>query len=141
MALPHDGAVGPHAPRRAVGQVLVKPAGADCDLRCAYCFYLPKKALYAEARPRMSGRVLAALVEKVLAGGAPVVSFGWQGGEPSLMGLDFFRRTVALQQAHARPGQIVQNSLQTNGVRLDDEWCDFLGKNRFLVGLSLEIAS
>jgi uncharacterized protein len=122
----------------ALSQVLVKPAGADCNLRCEYCFYLEKAALYPSSRRRMSARVLDALVRQMMTGGAPAVAFGWQGGEPTLMGLEFFRQAVRAQRRHGTPGQLVSNSLQTNGVLVDDGWARFLAEHRFLVGLSID---
>ena len=121
-----------------VSQVLLKPAGADCNLGCTYCFYLGKKDLYPRRRRRMGDEVLDAVCRQLLGGGAPSVSFGWQGGEPTLMGLPFFERAVACQRRHARPGQVVSNTLQTNGLLLDDPWCAFLRRYRFLVGLSID---
>jgi len=118
--------------------VLVKPAGADCNMRCAYCFYLHKRELYPQVRRRMSDEVLEELVRQVLEDGERQVSFAWQGGEPTLMGVEFFRRAVRLQERYARPGQVVANTLQTNGTLLDDDLCRLLGRAGFLVGLSVD---
>lgn len=122
--------------------VLIKPFGARCNIECAYCFYTPKLGLYPrEVGARMSDEVLERFVSSYIEAqpfGAEEVEFAWQGGEPTLAGLDFFKRAVALQRAHARPGLTVRNSLQTNGTLLDDEWCEFLREERFLVGLSLD---
>ena len=126
------------APRRPIGSLLVKPAGPDCTLRCTYCFYLAKAALFEGARHRMTDGLLERTVRQALEGGGPTVSFGWQGGEPTLLGIEFFRRAVALQSEYRRPGQRVRNGLQTNGVLIDEAWCAFLRENRFLVGLSLD---
>ncbi len=121
--------------------ILAKPIGPLCNLNCGYCFYKEKKALFTENEHyRMSERVLEACVEKYIrfnAGDMPEIPFAWQGGEPMLTGLDFFRKVVKLQKRYSR-GKTVTNALQTNGVLLDDAWCDFLAENHFLVGLSLD---
>jgi len=117
--------------------LLVKPASGDCNLRCDYCFYLPKRELFPAPR-RMSPETLEAVTRRFLECPMPVHAFGWQGGEPTLMGLDFYREAVRLQRLHAPRGARVANAFQTNGVLLDDEWAVFLRENRFLVGLSLD---
>lgn len=118
---------------------MAKPTGARCNLRCAYCFFLKKERLYPGSEFRMADEVMEAYVRQTLeAHQVPDVTFAWQGGEPTLMGLDFFRRAVAAERKYARPGQRIENTLQTNGVLLDEEWCRFLHENRFLVGLSLD---
>lgn len=122
-----------------LGTVLVKPTGPDCNLDCEYCSYLAKSALFPESKVhRMSDAVLEALTRKLLAVSAPTTSVVWQGGEPTMMGLSFFERAVALQKQYKRPDQIVTNSLQTNGLLLDERWVEFLLRNRFLVGLSID---
>jgi len=119
--------------------LLIKPAGADCNLRCAYCFYLEKKSLYpGDARPRMSDAVLERVIASFMATDQPQYAFGWQGGEPTLMGLDFFRRVTDLQKKHGKPGAVVANGLQTNGTLLDDPFAAHLAQYRFLVGVSLD---
>ena len=119
--------------------VMLKPAGAACNLECRYCFYLRKQALYPGVTSRMSDEVLEQFVRDYLfAQTASEVHFAWQGGEPTLMGLDFFRKAVELQRRYAPSGVKITNSLQTNGVLLNDEWCRFLKVERFLVGLSLD---
>lgn len=119
--------------------VMLKPSGAACNLDCHYCFYLPKEALYPGVPSRMSEEVLETFTRDYLQSQtAPEVHFTWQGGEPTLLGLGFFRRALELQRRYAPPGVTVYNSLQTNGVLLDEEWCRFLKENRFLVGLSLD---
>lgn len=119
--------------------VLAKPVGALCNLNCSYCFYLEKAQLYPQAGNfRMSPELLERYVQDYIAAQpGPVVSFAWQGGEPTLLGVDFFRRAVELQQRHAG-GRQIENALQTNGVLLDDEWGEFLAAHRFLVGVSLD---
>lgn len=119
--------------------VLVKPAGADCNLACEYCFYLKKSALYPETpRHRMSEAVLEELVRQVMQDGAEALSFGWQGGEPTLLGLDFFRQAVEFQKRYGRSGQSVGNGLQTNGLLLDESWAGLFTEHNFLIGLSLD---
>jgi len=104
--------------------VVAKPIGAACNLDCAYCFYLEKHSLYATAADsRMSGKVLEAFVQAyVTSQPTPVVEFVWQGGEPTLLGLDFFEQVVALQQPYVRQ-KTITNALQTNGTLLTDAWC------------------
>lgn len=119
--------------------LMVKPAGPACNLACTYCYYLEKASYYPGSRFRMADDTLEALVSGYLRShpGNEVV-FGWQGGEPLLAGLDFFRKAVALQQRYARPGQTVVNALQTNATLVDQEWAAFLREHDFLVGVSLD---
>src|SRR6266498_3308715 len=109
--------------------VMTKPVGPICNLDCKYCFYLEKEKLYPEQEQwRMPDDVLERYVrEYIESQDVPEISFAWQGGE-------FFRKVVALQKEYAG-GKKIHNALQTNGTLLDDEWCGFLGKNRFLIGL------
>jgi uncharacterized protein len=118
---------------------MVKPIGPICNLRCRYCYYLEKEALYpAGERYRMSDALLERYVREYLAcQDGPEVTFSWQGGEPMLLGLDFFRRAVELQQRYAG-GRRVANALQTNGTLLDDAWCEFFTQHDFLIGLSID---
>jgi uncharacterized protein len=122
--------------------VLAKPIGPICNLACKYCFYLEKETLYP-GKPAASDWILQDDVleeyirQYIASKTAPAVSFGWQGGEPTLLGVDYFRKVLSLQQKHAN-GRKIENTLQTNGILLDDRWCDFLATNRFLVGLSLD---
>ncbi len=120
--------------------VMTKPIGPICNLDCEYCFYLTKTNLYpAEKDFRMSDNVLEEYIKQYIAHQpGPVISFAWQGGEPTLMGLEFFQHIVELQQQYLPEGWHVENSLQTNGTLLDQEWCDFLREHSFLVGLSLD---
>jgi uncharacterized protein len=119
--------------------VMLKPRGAICNLDCAYCYYLSKEDLYPGSSFRMTDRTLEEFTRQYIqAQPLPEVVFGWQGGEPTLMGLDFFRRAVELQRQSAPPGMKVYNTLQTNGVPLDEEWCGFFRQHQFLVGLSLD---
>ncbi len=120
-------------------QVIAKPCGAACNLSCDYCFYLSRERLYPGAGLRMSQDTLENYVRQhIEANCAPEVTFHWQGGEPTLMGLDFYRRAVELQRKYARPGTRILNTLQTNGTTLNGEWCGFFRENRFLVGVSLD---
>jgi uncharacterized protein len=118
--------------------LLVKPTGAACNLACEYCFYLEKESLYPGAGFRMSDEVLRAYIKQLLASQPFEVNVSWQGGEPTLMGLDFFQRSVAMVKKYRRPGQQVTYTLQTNGTRLDDAWCSFFKQNGFLIGLSMD---
>ncbi|MBU0544395.1 MAG: anaerobic sulfatase maturase [Proteobacteria bacterium] len=118
--------------------LLVKPASGLCNLSCAYCFYRRVKDLYPKMPVKMSRPAAETVIRKTLFADAPFNSFCWQGGEPLLMGLDFFRDAVAFQKKYTRPGQTIENSLQTNGLLLDDKWCEFLRKENFLVGISLD---
>jgi uncharacterized protein len=120
--------------------VMVKPAGSACNLDCTYCFYLSKQTLPGgPGGGHMSDEVLERFVRDYIASvTAEDVVFSWQGGEPTLLGLDFFRKVVALQKKHAKAGQRIENDVQTNGTLLDEDWARFLKKHRFLVGLSID---
>jgi uncharacterized protein len=119
---------------------MAKPAGSACNLDCDYCFYLSKQALPGgPGAGHMSDELLERFVQDYIASvTADEVVFSWQGGEPTLMGLDFFEKVVALQKKHAKPGQRIENDLQTNGTLLDDDWARFLKEHGFLVGLSID---
>lgn len=119
--------------------VVAKPVGPACNLNCEYCFYLEKKALFGpEQTYRMSDEVLQSFITGYISSQpTPVVEFVWQGGEPTLLGIDFFRRAVELQRRFA--GQkTINNALQTNGTLLTDAWCEFLREHNFMVGISLD---
>ncbi len=119
--------------------LLAKPSGSTCNIDCRYCFFLSKEALYPNDRHRMSDATLEAYIRQLLESHRlPEVTVAWQGGEPTLMGLDFFRKAVALVDRYRRPGQKIQQTFQTNGIALDDEWCAFLKEHDFLVGLSVD---
>lgn len=119
--------------------LLAKPTGAVCNLACEYCFYLGKEQLYLGSSFRMSHAVMEAYIQQLLRSQqTPEVSVAWQGGEPTLMGLDFFRCSVELANRYKKPGQHVVHTIQTNGSILDDEWCAFFKEHNFLVGLSLD---
>ncbi len=120
-------------------QLLIKPAGADCNLRCAYCFYLRTSRMYATPGPhRMSDRVLAEMIRQSLQLRRTHTLFSWQGGEPALMGLDFFRRAAGYMKQFGSGGQTVGNAFQTNGLLLDEAWADFFREHSFLVGISID---
>lgn len=121
-------------------QLLIKPVSYDCNLRCEYCFYLRiGDEVYKDVvRPRMNDKVLESMITQLLSYRFPESIFGWQGGEPTLAGLDFFKKVVSLQQQYGESGQVVGNALQTNGILIDEEWAKFLHNYRFLVGLSLD---
>lgn len=119
--------------------VLAKPAGATCNLDCKYCFFLSKESLYPGERTHMSGETLDSYIRQLLEPhDAAAATIAWQGGEPTLMGLDFFRRSMEVVEKYRRPGQEILHTIQTNGVLLDDRWCAFFKKHGFLVGLSLD---
>ena len=118
--------------------LLIKPSGSDCNIDCAYCFYKGRDASVGVGRQRMSGEVLDRLVSEYMGLGFGVSGFAWQGGEPTLMGVDFFRRAVELQKQYGQAGQQLSNTMQTNGLLLDDEWCSFLHENKFLLGISID---
>ena len=119
--------------------VMVKPRGAVCNLDCQYCYYLRKEQLYPDGDFRMDDDVLEAFTRQYIrAQQVPEVTFAWQGGEPLLAGLEFFERALQFQQKYSRPGMIIKNAVQTNGVLLDDEWCRFFKRYDFLVGISID---
>jgi uncharacterized protein len=119
--------------------VLVKPTGAVCNLDCKYCFFLSKEMLYPGSRFRMAADLLETYIRQLIESHqTPEVVVAWQGGEPTLMGLDFFERAVAYANQHKKPGQTIQHAIQTNGVLLTDEWGQFLRENNFLVGISID---
>ena len=119
--------------------VLSKPSGATCNLDCTYCFFLSKEKLYPNSRFRMSEETLETYICQLLESQrVPEVMIAWQGGEPTLMGLDFFKRAVDLVNTYARPGVKIEHTMQTNGILLSDDWCRFFHEHHFLVGLSLD---
>jgi uncharacterized protein len=121
-------------------QVFVKPIGSICNLDCHYCYYLNKKDLYPKGESfRMSDDVLEEyIVQHIDAYPEKVIRFSWHGGEPTILGLDYFRKIVALQRKHQPSKRSVVNGIQTNGILLDDDWCRFLAEEGFAVGLSLD---
>jgi uncharacterized protein len=119
--------------------VMAKPTGSACNLQCDYCFFLKKEQLYPGSDFRMPDDVHEAYISQLLeAHQTPEVTIAWQGGEPTLMGLDFFRRSIELQKKYQKPATRIENTFQTNGILLNDEWCRFFHDNNFLIGLSLD---
>ena len=119
--------------------VMAKPSGSSCNIDCTYCFYLSKEALYPNERHRMSTATLEAYIRQLLESHrAPEVTVAWQGGEPTLMKLEFFKHSVDLVEKYRKPGQTIQHTFQTNGILLDDDWCAFFKEHKFLVGLSVD---
>ena len=119
--------------------IIAKPIGPVCNLNCTYCFYLEKEKLFGDKETfRMSDEVLETYIRQTIESqAAPTVEFIWQGGEPTLLGVDYFRKVVRLEQKYAR-GKTIMNAFQTNGVLIDDEWAKFFKENNFLVGVSLD---
>jgi len=126
-------------------QLMAKPIGPICNLDCTYCYYLSKEQLLhpdgKKSKPswQMSEETLEQFVRDYIQGQkSRDIAFAWQGGEPTLLGVEFFRRAVALQKKHCPPGTRITNALQTNGTLLNDEWCEFLHDENFLIGLSID---
>ncbi|NDJ53252.1 MAG: anaerobic sulfatase maturase [Chloroflexi bacterium] len=119
--------------------LMTKPRGAICNLDCKYCYFLSKERLYPGSEFRMSETLLEEYTRQFIdAQQVSEVTFAWQGGEPTLMGLDFYRQAVSYQQKHKKPGMRIYNTLQTNAVTLDDAWCQFFAEYDFLIGASLD---
>jgi uncharacterized protein len=119
--------------------LLAKPSGSTCNIDCTYCFFLSKEALYPSEKHRMSEATLDAYIRQLLESHrGPNVIVSWQGGEPTLMKLEFFQHAVELVDKYRRPGQTVDHAFQTNGLLLDDDWCAFFKSKGFLVGLSVD---
>jgi uncharacterized protein len=121
-------------------QVFVKPIGALCNLDCQYCYYLKKEFQYQKNEDfRMSNKVLENyIIQHLEASPGTTTRFSWHGGEPTLLGLDFFEKVVSFQRKHQQPNTSILNGIQTNGTLLNDEWCRFFAQERFAVGLSLD---
>jgi uncharacterized protein len=126
-------------PAREPFHLMTKPIGSRCNLDCHYCFYLEKEKLYTDAGGRrMTPEVLETYIRDYIAAQPDdTVSFAWQGGEPTLLGVEFYQRAVALQAKYAQ-GKRIENAFQTNGVLLDEAWGEFLAAHRFLVGVSID---
>lgn len=119
--------------------VMAKPRGAVCNLNCAYCFYLEKANLYPDSSMRMSDRILEEYIRQYIRSQpTPEITFAWQGGEPVLMGIEFYERVVELQVKYCPPGVKVLNTLQTNGTLLDERLVKFFKQNQFLLGVSMD---
>lgn len=118
---------------------MAKPIGPICNLDCTYCYYLEKENLFPKGENfRMSPEVLETYIRQYIASQQTLeVTFAWQGGEPTLLGLDYFKQVVELQRRHAG-GRKINNTLQTNGTRLNEEWCRFFKAHDFLIGLSID---
>ena len=117
---------------------MLKPAGPSCNLNCVYCYYLEKKKLFTGNTFRLTDELLENFTRQFIEGNeVPVVTFTWQGGEPTLMGIDFFRRAIDLQKKYAG-GKRIENAFQTNGTKLNDDWCKFFADNDILVGISID---
>src|SRR5512135_1888017 len=129
-------------PRSAPRQfhLLAKPTGAVCNLDCTYCFFLSKEMLYPGSRFRMADDLLETYIRQLIESHArvPVVQVAWQGGEPTLMGVEFFRRSVELVNGYLEPGQRAEYTIQTNGTKIDPQWAEFFKQNDFLVGISID---
>lgn len=123
----------------AAFHLLAKPTGAICNLACTYCFYLSKEKLYPGSRFRMTDEMQEIYIRRLIeAHRFPEVTLAWQGGEPMLMGLDFFRRSIEYQEKYRRPGMTILNTIQTNGTLINDEWAAFFREHNFLVGISID---
>ena len=121
-------------------QIFVKPVGATCNLSCSYCYYLEKKDLYpSKGMIIMDDDILEIYIKQhIAASREEIISFSWHGGEPLLAGIEFFRKAVAMQKKFKPSGCTIINGIQTNGTLLNDEWCDFLSEEQFVVGISLD---
>jgi uncharacterized protein len=119
--------------------VLAKPSGATCNLACSYCFFLDKELLYPNSKFRMTEDVLENYIRQLIeTHRSEQVTVAWQGGEPTLMGIDYYRKAIEYQNKYRKPGMTFENTMQTNGTLLNDEWCEFLKENNYLIGLSLD---
>lgn len=121
-------------------QVFVKPVGAICNLDCYYCYYLEKEQIYPSGNAlRMSDEILENyIIQHIDASTDEIINFSWHGGEPTIFGLESFRKIVRLQRKHQPSGKVIANGIQTNGTLLDEEWCDFFATENFMVGISLD---
>ena len=129
----------PQEERNAPLAVMAKPVGSRCNMRCTYCYYLEKgKDSASRKQTRMSYDLLEKLIRQTIAASpGPTVSFTWHGGEPMLKPLSFYKQAVRLQQYYGR-GKRISNSIQTNGLFLTPEWCQFLHDEGWLVGISID---
>jgi len=119
--------------------ILGKPTGAICNLGCSYCFFLDKEQLYEGDRFRMSDEMLDNYIRSLVEmHKVPQVTVAWQGGEPTLMGLDFYRKSLEIEDTYRKPGMTFLNTMQTNGTLLNDEWCEFFAEHDFLIGISID---
>lgn len=120
--------------------VMLKPSGSQCNLDCTYCFYLHKEnLLHPKQKQRMSEPLLEQFIAQYIQQQQTThITFYWQGGEPTLMGLDYYKKAVQLQRKYTLPGVTIDNNFQTNGILLNDDWCAFFKKHNFLIGLSID---
>jgi uncharacterized protein len=118
--------------------LLIKPTGSDCNIDCKYCFYKSRSPEIGQGKQRMSGEVLEKMVADYVQLRFPVSGFAWQGGEPMLMGLDFYKKVIELQKKYGDDGQVVSNSMQTNAILINDDWASFFSENKFLIGISID---
>ena len=124
-------------------QVMAKPNGPRCNLACSYCYYLEKETLFPDTRKfQMSDDILEAFIRDYIGShdrlGLEEISFSWQGGEPTILGVDYFQRVVELEKKYCPAGKTIANAIQTNGILIDEKWAAFLKENHFLVGLSID---
>jgi len=119
--------------------VLAKPRGSLCNLDCRYCYFLKKEKLYPSSNFLMEDELLEEYIRQIIGSAIDSqVTVAWQGGEPLLMGLDFFKKSITYERKYAREGMVINNTIQTNGTLIDDDWCRFFRKNNFLVGISID---
>jgi uncharacterized protein len=119
--------------------IMSKPSGAVCNLDCKYCYFLSKEVMYPQSNFRMSDDVLEAYIREYIASQpANLITFAWQGGEPTLMGIDFFKKAIDFQKKYAHRGIKIENTLQTNGTLLDEDWTKFFKEHNFLLGISID---
>ncbi|MBN1876196.1 MAG: anaerobic sulfatase maturase [Anaerolineae bacterium] len=119
--------------------IMTKPRGPICNLNCDYCYYIPKVQMYPGSDFRMTDEVLESFTRQYMAAQqVPEITFGWQGGEPLLMGIPFFERALEFQEKYHHPGMHIINTLQTNGTLIDDAWTEFFHRHNFLIGLSMD---
>jgi uncharacterized protein len=138
--MPNESPVPTTSPQTPLAfHLLAKPTGAVCNLDCKYCFFLSKEMLYPGSRFRMADELLETYIRQLLeAQQVPEVTIAWQGGEPTLMGLDFFKRSIELVEKYKKPGQNISHTIQTNGTKIDDDLAAFFKQHNFLVGLSVD---
>lgn len=119
--------------------IMAKPVGPVCNMDCTYCYYLEKDKIYKETRNfRMPDDILELFIRQYIESqDIPNITFTWQGGEPTLLGLDFFKKVITLEDKY-KNGKKIENAFQTNGTLLNDEWCEFFGENNFLIGISID---
>ena len=118
--------------------IMIKSAGSLCNLDCQYCYYLDKAEIYGGREPRMSEAMLEKVIKEYIdANEVPEVTFNWHGGEPLVIGLDFYRKAIEFEKKHAG-NKVIHNTIQTNGTLINREWAKFFRENDFLVGISLD---